>query len=403
MQWANPMWLWGLLGLAVPVAVHLLSRKEGKVIKIGSIRHLRESATRQFRSLKPNELLLFALRCLLIMLLTALLAGLQWKADEKPPQWVLLERGVESQQEVKRLTDSLSANGYEVRYLESGFPVADDTLPAADYVNYWHLVHQLRGARIERAVVFSHSFVKNFKGKRMELPDNISWFEVPAAERHFELPSIAFSEDSLLVAKGFADANGLTFEERIEKRTADSNVRQPLVASVSIVADEKYQSDAAILEAALGVLHDMPQFDLVLSNTLEDTSSSEWIFWLSDQPLPQKPGAKIVSLAEQEALHLLEHQGPDHWLLTQRLTRESAVEQHLVAALAGLLHRTEPRLIKENDRRMMPAAWRWSAPAASDSEPSKAETVYTKKDDWLMLAFLMVLLTERLVAWRRKQ
>ena len=40
---------------AVPVAIHLLSRKEGKVIKVGSLRHLRETTTRQFRSLKPNE------------------------------------------------------------------------------------------------------------------------------------------------------------------------------------------------------------------------------------------------------------------------------------------------------------------------------------------------------------
>lgn len=397
------MWLWGLLGLAVPVAIHLLSRKEGKVIKVGSIRHLTESATRQFRSLKPNELLLFALRCLLIMLLTALLAGLLWKTDESPPRWALLERGVESEPEVQRLIDSLSGSGYEVRYLESGFPGADDTLPAGENLNYWHLAQQLGAARIERAVIFSHSFVKNFKGKRMELPENISWFEVPVAERHFELPSDAFSEDSLLVIKGFSDAEGLTFESSIEKLTAGQDVRQPREVKISIVADEKYQPDADILDAAFRVLDGMPQFDLELSQASDDSISSEWIFWLSDQALPQKPGTKVVSLAEHEAQRLLEQQEPGYWQFTQRLTRESAVEQHLVAILADLLSRKEPSQVAENDSRVMPATWRWAVTTGPNSEPSKAEAVYTKKDDWLMLAFLVVLLTERIVAWKRKQ
>jgi hypothetical protein len=75
-QFAQPIFLWALTALAVPIGIHLLSRKEGKVVKMGSLRHLRETSTKQFKGIKLNELLLLALRCLLIILFVSLLAGL---------------------------------------------------------------------------------------------------------------------------------------------------------------------------------------------------------------------------------------------------------------------------------------------------------------------------------------
>jgi hypothetical protein len=48
-QFAQPIFLWALTALAVPIGIHLLSRKEGKVVKMGSLRHLRETSTQQFK------------------------------------------------------------------------------------------------------------------------------------------------------------------------------------------------------------------------------------------------------------------------------------------------------------------------------------------------------------------
>ena len=64
MQSAQPIMLWALAGLSIPIAIHLLSRKEGKVIYLGSLRHLRETSTQQFRGIKLNEILLLVLRSL---------------------------------------------------------------------------------------------------------------------------------------------------------------------------------------------------------------------------------------------------------------------------------------------------------------------------------------------------
>ena len=66
MQFAQPIFLWALAGLSVPIAIHLLSKKEGKVIRLGSLRHVREKSTQQFKSIRLNEWLLLALRCLIV-------------------------------------------------------------------------------------------------------------------------------------------------------------------------------------------------------------------------------------------------------------------------------------------------------------------------------------------------
>ena len=43
MSFAHPLYLWTLLGLLVPIAIHLWSKKEAKTIKIGSVQLLSES------------------------------------------------------------------------------------------------------------------------------------------------------------------------------------------------------------------------------------------------------------------------------------------------------------------------------------------------------------------------
>ena len=80
MQLINPIWLWGLTGLLIPIGIHLLSRKQGKIIKFGSLRHLEESQTKQSINVRLNEVPLLILRCALIFLIVILLCGLKHRS-----------------------------------------------------------------------------------------------------------------------------------------------------------------------------------------------------------------------------------------------------------------------------------------------------------------------------------
>src|SRR3990170_3855302 len=141
MQFLNPIWLWGLTGILIPIGIHLLSRKEGRTIKIGSVRHLEDSRTKQFKSLRLNEILLLALRCLLIITLVFLLSGLHLKEIEKKGlRWVLIEKGLEHEPEFSSLIDSLQRNGFDMKILAPGFPDLKDSIQNAEPINYWNLM-----------------------------------------------------------------------------------------------------------------------------------------------------------------------------------------------------------------------------------------------------------------------
>src|SRR5687767_7801250 len=97
-QFSNPMWLWGLSALLIPIGIHLLSRKEGKIINIGSVRHLRETDTARFSSIRLNEILLLVLRCLLLTLLVLLLAGTKVSVKGlSDRQWLVIEKDIEKE------------------------------------------------------------------------------------------------------------------------------------------------------------------------------------------------------------------------------------------------------------------------------------------------------------------
>ena len=73
-QLLQPLYLWGLLGLLIPVAIHLLHKRSQRVLLVGSLQAFRGGTPVQARKLKPNELLLLLLRCLLLALFVLLLA-----------------------------------------------------------------------------------------------------------------------------------------------------------------------------------------------------------------------------------------------------------------------------------------------------------------------------------------
>ncbi|MGB5384751.1 MAG: BatA domain-containing protein, partial [Lutimonas sp.] len=75
MNFLAPIYFWTLLGLIIPLLIHLWNRKKINTIKIGSIQLLKESNPKQARSFRLNEWVLLFLRMLMIGVLTFLLVG----------------------------------------------------------------------------------------------------------------------------------------------------------------------------------------------------------------------------------------------------------------------------------------------------------------------------------------
>lgn len=66
LTFAHPAFLWGLLAVAVPILVHLFNRRQPRPLAFGAIEFVLRSQRQKRRQLRLKQLILLALRCLLV-------------------------------------------------------------------------------------------------------------------------------------------------------------------------------------------------------------------------------------------------------------------------------------------------------------------------------------------------
>ena len=74
-SFTSPWYLLGLLGLALPILIHLLTRRQQTRLKFSAVYLLQQAQKRSVRKSRPNKLLLLLLRCLAISFLCLALAN----------------------------------------------------------------------------------------------------------------------------------------------------------------------------------------------------------------------------------------------------------------------------------------------------------------------------------------
>jgi hypothetical protein len=75
LNFSSPFFLFGLLGMSIPILIHLLTRRQQKHVRFSAVYLLSQSQKRSIKKSNPNRLLLLLLRCLGIALLSLALAG----------------------------------------------------------------------------------------------------------------------------------------------------------------------------------------------------------------------------------------------------------------------------------------------------------------------------------------
>jgi hypothetical protein len=417
-QFANPVWLWGLLGLLIPVGIHLLSRKEGKVIPIGSLRHLKESDTAQFSSIRLNEVLLLLLRCLLITLVILILAGAGMKnAATSAKKWLVLESGIEKEQALKSLIDSLSAQGYELRMLAKEFPLlVDSSHHHHSSTNYWALAEDL-GARPQHdIVVVSYNYIHGFKGKRPALPANIRWITHEPVPATYRVKVVATASDSSWVRTAQTSSGATTMTTSKEKRSPGGIIENGDTIVISIFHDAQFSNDVEILEASLGAIQTIIPYKITVDKkpaTQYQATSSDWIIWFSDEVLPAvdlpsiayNPCAgalqPLIIRGEQATVRCAAGVSSD-WVITRRLTNESAIDESLSLSLATILLSNKGAVPVEKDRRSMAAEIMWST--VSEEKMHKTKSIERSSlDAYLAVALFLSLIAERWLACKRNQ
>ncbi|PRX44379.1 BatA domain-containing protein [Salegentibacter salegens] len=418
MFFLNPSFLWALLGLVVPVAIHLWSKKEGKTIKVGSIKFLQESDSQKSSSIKLNEFWLLLLRMLLITILVFILAEprLHYKTENSPITY-LVEKSLLSSSEVKTLTDSLN-NTVEVRFLETDFPeyepeIVKDTF--SETPNYWKLAREAETLKTDSIVVFTNAFVSGIKGKRPEISKNIHWINlnpgtvktnlVGAIKRGEEIERISVISDTEEF-KFQKEKQNLSTSE-IETEFVNIPVVELDTLRVQIYSEEEFRSENKYIKAsflALGKYLEQPIEIINFEEENFNSNSGEILIWLSEEPSPKTEG-KVVKFRRDSLANSIIEPGnfENEYHLTGQLNSENIVEEHLAEQLLEMfnLYTEINKEAEKYDFRVMNLALlKPNFGEASESTKNRNGRDISKYL-WILLSILI--LSERALSRYRKQ
>ena len=347
LQLLSSYWLWALTGLLVPVLIHLWNKKQPKVIKVGSIRWLQAAASQQARRLQLNDWPLLLLRCLLLASLVLFICGPVWQrlVRSKSQKYVWVAPSLLQPQTlplVQTTIDSLIKNNYQFRAFASDFqPVfaeswtnlkagKEEMHKPEGNINYWTLakaIHQQFPQAQEHLLITDNQFT-HFAGPRPILPASSRWLTIPVNQNDSLFVQEVFqnSPDSLTVIVGKAETAGTRFsrfsfstpahgqaltptglpqiafsQEEDQKFISFQNnservpVREPK-KNITLFYDKSRRQDVGYLRAALAAVSDYTGRPLHLSQVTsfrQVNANTNWLFWLSDQPLPAPIQAEI--------------------------------------------------------------------------------------------------------------
>lgn len=329
--------------------IHLWNVRQGKILKVGSIALLQESDRQQARSIKLKDLLLLLLRCLLIILLAMLLAKPQYQKqltikDEKG--WIVVPRTEleAAYKNYKPLIDSLIKAGYQFHYFEKGF-AKEQLAQALQSTNeitdkfstpYWQTLNALdKELPAELPVyLFTGNELKSFTGHRPSISMNLVWktFAVEDSVSVFlsnaYLSSIGTVKVAIAGSKPLATVQSFTdislqqpppnFTVRQEERMLisykdslanKSQVEVDTAALNVVIFTDQFANDANYVRAAINAIRVVGKYRINLSvvrNVVDIPVNNDWLFWLSEQALPQKVSSKNILVYEkgkEEAVH----------------------------------------------------------------------------------------------------
>lgn len=432
MSFLNPTHLWALMGLAVPLAIHLWSKKEGRTIKIGSISLLRESDPKQTSNLKLNELLLLLLRLLIITILVLILAEPYIKKEEGNASLVyIVEPSLLEDNEIRKLADSLD-EASSVKLFSPGFP--DYEKDKQDQINlkvpdYWQLTREIDNLPTDSIVVFTNAFQKGFKGKVPEIGRNINWvildpgmpetfyIEATIKRENVELISVAEAGQNLEISKKNLPLNSDNFSlnkprdsifisserkrEQLPLRSADS-------LQVAIFYAEDFSDEMRFIRSsysAIGKYIDRPIKIQTFQN--EDSLNSfkpSAVVWLNGKS-PLQTDAPMLIYKPDSLSDKLVVEGPSENLyrLTGRLNSENIFKGNLSEKLLSMLN-LHPGLeenLQKVDQRVMDREDLLPIKAGFVSEGKFIATTALTKYLWILM--LLLLIAERGLARYRKQ
>ena len=231
MLFGAKIFIWALLGLLVPLFLHLWNKQEPKVISIGSTELMESFESNQARRFRVSDWFLLLWRCFILGTLAFLLMQPYWlkSTTVAPPVYykhivlvdpILLEEAA--------IQESIVSQNKPTFLLTTDFPkLALDSLTVTTQQTtkrgYWQLLSQIDFA--DTVSVFGINEASNFLGEQATLPFVLNWRNVPkeASQQQLLKASAITEKDFLLTILESSPTGNKTL--KIKKNKTDKDIQ----------------------------------------------------------------------------------------------------------------------------------------------------------------------------------
>ena len=359
-QLLQPIWLFAMAGIVIPIIIHLWDVKGGKTLQVGSILLIQESAKLQGRSLRLTDLFLLILRCLLIILLAVLLAKPSFKhqlSSSGEKGWMMIEKQSVGQayENYKPTIDSLIESGYKFHYFNKGFAEddladvlkSDNTIESEPEIAYWTLLKQLNEQIPPEMPVylFTDNQLHRFEGVRPALSMSLRWSTYQLKDTMLKSAvSVHITPgDSLRIFT--ANISNTSIQYNSENITGMGNssfrfVNDKIFVSGEgnkelnidtsalelIIFTDDYITDANYLKAAIEAIAGFTQYKMnvvIVKDASQIRANVDWLFWLSEKPVTTPETAGNVFLYAKGKVHT-----GNSWI---RVSNKKAINQEPIS------------------------------------------------------------------------
>ena len=428
MFFLSPNYLWAFLGLVVPIAIHLWSKKEGKTIKVGSIQLIKEADSKQTSSIRINELWLLFLRILILSLLVLIIAEPRFKQEEiKESITYLIEPSLLKYEEVIKIIDTLDKEK-SIRLLQKDFPEFDKE-NLTDYTeqrpNYWQLAKELKNLRSDSIVVFTNAFLSGIKGKRPTVQNNINWVFLDPGDAQKAPFSATKKGDEVTVTNVITTSERLSFtaeslpfnnldnlKDSISLQNSDPDFSIPIKEEeelfIEIFYSENLSETAIYIESAFKAIAKYLDREIRINKTQKkeniELKNTHAIVWLSEEPFKEFEIPTLAYRLDSFSNSLIELGTLENeWFLTKKLNSENIIEGYLAESLIEFLdiNKNLKKEIVKYDKRVLPRAD--FIPNEAELETAKEEVNTLDVSHWFWFLLIPVLISERFLSKYRKQ
>ncbi|NDK54974.1 BatA domain-containing protein [Pontibacter fetidus] len=340
MSFLAPYFLFAAAAIVIPIAIHLWNKRQGKTVKVGSLRWLEASASNRWSSIKLTNFWLLVLRCLILILLAVALAQPVWEHQaQKQKEAKAIVIGEEllytsALKPIKPTIDSLLQRGYSLHSYTPDFKQlsqeewqqisnrTQDSLVNSNY-NYWGLLPALAAKYKlpqDSVLLFTSDQQQYFAGTRPEsISQHIQWIPVATDKSITWLQAaIQIKPDSLLLILGHSSREGTHYskfktaasaqtialprnqqlqlkhqQDSLEAIISGSSNKVKIRTSalqVAIFTDEAQQPEVQYLKAALQAISNYTGFPFQFK---ADTTQADWVFWLRKDELPESIAQQV--------------------------------------------------------------------------------------------------------------